>query len=141
MAAAIAGTVLVLSSCQSPRYSHDSAPSPSTDEDLLLPEAEYIFGSATVESVTAEIVKHGHTQARLKISGLLNDGATTIYKIDKIKTADGFVITLTTARLKSAVAPLALVPFERIIDLDLSAVRSGPCQIRANELLTTIMVP
>ncbi|TLD69983.1 hypothetical protein FEM03_14725 [Phragmitibacter flavus] len=132
--------VLQLCSCQTaPPIA--SPPPPNYSDAVPLPAGDYTYGTAIVESVNAEPLTAGPTRAQLTIRGLLNDGATTIHQVEQTKTPDGFVITITTARLKSAVATLALVPFERIVTLDLSAVRSGPCQIRVNDVRTTIMVP
>lgn len=133
--------VSVLSSCQT-NSRRNSASAPAVQIAPDLPSQDYIYGTANVESVEANVVNDsGPTKLRLRIRGLLNDGATNIDQIQHTRVPEGFVVTVTTARLKSAVATLALVPFEREITIDLSSFPSGPCQVRVNEVRTTVNVP
>jgi len=96
---------------------------------------------ATLESVEAVIVKGSPTKAKVTVHGLLHDGATRINEVQHQRYGDGYVLTVTTARPKTAVASVALIPFERSVTLDLTGVPSGPCRISANGISTTLMVP
>lgn len=75
------------------------------------------------------------------ISGLLHDGATRVHEVQQQRLADGFVLTVITARPAGAVATLALIPYERTLTLNLQGMPKGPCKIMANGVATTVMVP
>ena len=96
---------------------------------------------AQLETVRAEILPESPKQALVVVTGLLHDGATRVHEVQQQKLADGFVLSVITARPQSAVATLALIPFERSITLDLTGMPAGPCRIMANGLGTSVIVP
>ncbi len=96
---------------------------------------------AQIESVQAELIPAQPPQARVTLHGLLHDGATRVHEVQQQPLADGFVLSVVTARPKNAVATLALIPFERTVLLDLGGMPKGPCKIVANGVATTITVP
>lgn len=137
--------VFTFPSCKTSSHNswENDVPSPSEPEIAEIPShPDYLYATANVESVDAAVISgHGPTQLRLRIRGLLNDGATKIDQIQQIRVPEGYVVTATTARLRSAMASLALVPFERELLIDLSDFPSGPCLVRVNGVLTTVYVP
>lgn len=96
---------------------------------------------AQVESVAAQVSPLDATKADITISGLLHDGATQVQDIQHQKLADGFVITVTTARPKHATASLALIPFDRTISVSIDAMPKGLCKVMVNGVATTFMIP
>lgn len=96
---------------------------------------------AQVESVRATIPPAQPPVATVIISGLLHDGATRVHEIQQQRLADGFVLTVITARPRNAVATLALIPFERTVRLDLSGMNPGACRVVANGVAATVTVP
>lgn len=126
----------LLASCRTGSASHHGPEAiPARPEDGV------VLKLAQLETIRAEIPPGEPTQALVVVTGLLHDGATRVQEVQQQKLADGFVLTVITARPKSAVASLALIPFERSIKLDLTGLPSGPCRIMANGLSTTVKVP
>lgn len=129
---------LFLTGCQTSASTQTAIPraTPVIAESPLLE-----YASANVETVHAVLTSHSPPVVTLTVRGLLNDGATRIHKIDALKTAEGFDISITTSRERSAMATLALVPFERLLKLNLSGMKRGPCVVRVNQASTTFIVP
>lgn len=111
-----------------------SAASTSVDDGL-------VHQLAQVESVAAQVSPLDSTKASITISGLLHDGATQVQDIQQQRLADAFVITVTTVRLKSATASLAIIPFDRTISVSLTGMPKGLCKIMVNGVATTLMIP
>lgn len=136
-------TVLIFVSsavgCASSAQKPPQTSSPPVSTAALDPNV--ITGTADIESVQAVLVSTSPMRGKVIVKGLLNDGATSIHEIQQTRVTGGFVITITTIRERSAMATLALVPFEREINLDLSATASGPCTIRVNGKSTILPIP
>lgn len=102
---------------------------------------DYIYRPAIVETVKSQILPTRPPEAVVTVSGLLQDGATNLHEVKNTRITGGFLISITTSRAKSAIATLALVPYERTITLDLSGMPSGLCQINVNGVISTLQVP
>lgn len=100
-----------------------------------------ILKLAQVESVRAEVSPTQPPEAIVVISGLLHDGATRVHEVQQQRLADGFVLTVVTARPAGAVASLALIPFERTVTLSLQGMPKGPCRIVVNGVAAGVVVP
>lgn len=96
---------------------------------------------AQVDAVAAQLSPLDPTKADITISGLLHDGATQVQDIQQQKLADGFVITVTTMRPKNATASLALIPFDRTLQISLEGMPKGLCKVMVNGVATTFMNP
>ncbi|CAN5853558.1 hypothetical protein BH11VER1_BH11VER1_19000 [soil metagenome] len=96
---------------------------------------------AQVDSVAGRLSPLDVTKAEITISGLLHDGATQVQDIQQQKLADGFVITVTTVRSKNATASLALIPFDRTINVSIADMPKGWCKIMVNGVAATFMIP
>ena len=133
----------MLASCTAlqPRKPAAASAPPSSASPLSQPSDGSILKLAQVESVRAEVSLTNPPEAIVVISGLLHDGATRVHEVQQQRLADGFVLTVVTARPASAVASLALIPYERTISLSLQGMPKGPCKIVANGVATTVMVP
>ncbi len=133
--------VLFLTGCKQ-FQSKTRKPLESTQSHIVSPTDDgYIRQLAQVESVAAQVSTLDSTKAEITISGLLHDGATQIQDIQQQKLTNAFIITVTTNRLKSATANLALIPFDRTLSVSLSEMPKGPCKIIANGVATTLIVP
>lgn len=116
------------------RSTPQSVASKSVDDGL-------VHQLAQVESVAAQISPLDSTKANITISGLLHDGSTQVQDIQQQRLADAFVITVTTVRTKSAMASLAIIPFDRTISISLTGMPKGLCKIVVNGIATTLMIP
>jgi len=133
---------LVLASCSVMRKApadHESASHEGPVENT--PKDGSILKLAQIESVQAGVSPTKPFEALVVIHGLLHDGATRLHEVQQQRLADGFVLTVVTARPRNAVARLALIPFERSVTLNLEGMARGPCRIVANGVATTIIVP
>jgi len=124
-------------------------PAPSQKEEDNVPVSlpadtsadPWSYKLANLETIDAVVVKGDPSKARVTVRGLLHDGATRINEVQQQRIENGYVLTVTTARPRKAVASVALIPFERTVTVDLKDMPSGPCQISANGLSTTVIVP
>lgn len=161
---AVIAVPLLIVSCQSPSSS-SSPTTPSSQRGLAgragnvseansppeqlgaLPALEYpansewIYKLATVEDVQATIASIDPPVATVTVRGLLPDGATRINDVKVQRLPEGIFLTITTARPRKAMATLALVPFERTVQVDLKGVSKGECRITANDATTRVIVP
>jgi hypothetical protein len=135
-------TAAMLASCALPQL---RKPSPTTGNPAATATGQPGDGSilklAQVESVRAEVSPTQPPEAIVVISGLLHDGATRVHEVQQQRLADGFVLTVVTARPANAVASLALIPYERTVSLSLQGMPKGPCRIVANGVATSVVVP
>jgi hypothetical protein len=113
-----------------PQYPQGSVPDPNLT--LRLADVDHI--TATYEPVPAP-------HARVVISGTLADGATRIHDIRQQRVDGGVTLSVITARPKDAVATLAIIPFERVVTVDLQGQPAGIFSISANTEGATVVVP
>lgn len=100
-----------------------------------------VLKMADVESIRATCDPAPPALLRVTVSGLLNDGATRIHAIQKQRLGSTVNITVVTARPRDAVATLALIPFERVVEVGLEGQPPGPLTVNVNGTTTTVMVP
>ena len=135
-------SVAGLTACSTPVKQSPPPPSAGTTATAATPvDQGSEFKLAQVESVTATVDPANPSGATVQIKGLLHDGATRVHEVQQQRLADGFVLTVITARPRRAVASLALIPFERSVTLDLTGMPKGPCRIVANGVAAEISVP
>ncbi|OAI56926.1 hypothetical protein AYO49_03280 [Verrucomicrobiaceae bacterium SCGC AG-212-N21] len=141
-AALLIGVLPLLASCTGLKKSKSASPGsdsmvPITDS----PTEGSILKLAQIERVTAEVSTSQPPQLLVHIQGIFPDGATGIQDVQQQRFADGYMITIVTARPRNAVASLALIPFERKLTLSLEGMAKGPCKIVVNSVATTVTVP
>jgi hypothetical protein len=102
-------------------------------------EADLVIRPAQIESVRA-ILGPGKS-ATVTIKGLLHDGATEIHRIDQQVVAGGVNISVTTTRPRVSQARVALIPFERVVTVDLTGIPRGRCPLTVNDRRYYIAVP
>lgn len=133
---------LLLTQCQSnPSSQSRATPAEVAQAPRAQVSEDYIYKPAIVETVKSQILPTRTPEAVVTVSGLLQDGATNLHEVKTTRITGGFVISITTSRAKSAIATLALVPYERTISLDLAGMPSGPCQINVNGVISTLQIP
>jgi len=133
----------LLAACQLTPNTKSGDPNPASPSTALrdsTPDGA-LLKLAQLDSVQAELTPEQPPRAKVTLHGLLHDGATRVHEVQQQRLADGFVLSVVTARPKNAVATLALIPFERTVLLDLDGMTKGPCKIVANGVATTITVP
>lgn len=132
-----------LASCQNlPRKQGTTAPPsagapPATTQATPL-DSRFSYKMADVESVTARLVAGQPRQATVTISGLLNDGATSLHEIKQQRVQEGVFITVITSRPRDAMASLAIIPFERTVTVDLTGLPAGTAVITVNGVRATL---
>jgi hypothetical protein len=104
------------------------------DPNLMLKLADVDGVVATYEPVPTP-------HARVVITGTLNDGATRIHDIRQQRVAGGVTLSAITSRPRDAVATLAIIPFERVVTVDLQGQPAGQFSISANGAATAVVVP
>ena len=104
-------------------------------------ESNLMLKLADVERVEATYEPSPSPQARVTICGTLNDGATRIHDIRQQRVPGGVTLSVITARPKDAVATLAIIPFERVVTVDLQGQPPGVFSISANAVSATVVVP
>jgi hypothetical protein len=135
-----------LASCQHLPSKQGTTAPPSTAASPAMTQAppmdpRFSYKMADVESVTAHLVAGQSRQATVTISGLLNDGATSLHEIKQQRVQEGVFITVITSRPRDAMASLAIIPFERTVNVDLSGLPAGTAVITANGVRATLALP
>jgi hypothetical protein len=105
------------------------------------PDPNLTLKLADVERVEATYEPAPTPHARVVISGTLNDGATRIHDIRQQRVPGGVTLSVITARPKDAVATLAIIPFERVVTVDLQGQPPGIFSVSANAVGATVVVP
>lgn len=136
----LACNFLAFTACTQALRGKTNTPPTAAQPGLQAP-GDSILKLAQVDVVRADVSPTQPPEAVVVINGLLHDGATRVHEVQQQRLADGFVLTVVTIRPKSAVASLALIPFERTVSLNLQGMPKGPCRIVANGVGTTVMVP
>lgn len=96
---------------------------------------------ADVDGVVVTYEPSPTPHARVVISGTLNDGATRIHDIRQQRVPGGVTLSVITSRPRDAVATLAIIPFERVVAVDLQGQPAGQFSISANGVATAVVVP
>jgi hypothetical protein len=130
----------LLAGCTQIRRTRTEVPADSGASNGAASEG-VVLKLAQVESIQAEVSPSRPQEATVIIHGLLHDGATRVHEVQQQRLADGFVLTVITARSRSAVASLALIPFERSVILNLEGMPKGPCKVVANGVTAMLIVP
>jgi hypothetical protein len=112
--------VLVLAACQ-----RGGDPGTGTPEPVL--------GRAQVDSVEVLILESMPVRVQVVARGTLPDGCTLLEEVSSSREGDVFTVVVTTMRPAEAVCTEMVVPFERIIPLDVLGLSAGRYSVRVNE--------
>jgi hypothetical protein len=94
-------------------------------------------GTATVESVEILILESFPVQVNVVARGNLADACTRIGEILQERDGNTFQVTITTLRPAAVVCPEGLVPFERVISLDVHGLPAGMYTVTVNDVSGT----
>jgi inhibitor of cysteine peptidase len=93
---------------------------------------EYIYGTATVETIQVIKLESFPVQVQVAAQGYLPDSCTEINEIKTEKEGNNFNINISTKRPKDAVCTQVIVPFNKTIPLDLQGLKAGNYTVNVN---------
>lgn len=91
-----------------------------------------VEGVAAVESIDILILESFPVQVQAVARGNLPDGCTTLNEVTVERTGNTFQVTITTVRPVGMVCTEALVPFEKVIPLDVYGLPAGTYTVIVN---------
>lgn len=117
--------ILLLSACQ---LVEETETPPAKD-------AEFSYGqNAKVESLEVVLLESFPVQAQVRVAGNLPDGCTELHDISVAQDGQKFILTLTTRRpMVDVFCTQASVPFEEVVELDISGLEAGTYTVIAQE--------
>jgi inhibitor of cysteine peptidase len=95
-------------------------------------DTEPIFGQAPVDSLEVLILESFPVQAQVVVRGSLPDGCTTVDTVSVTREGDLFTGVISTVRPGAAVCTELLVPFERVVALDVLGLAAGNYRVSIN---------
>lgn len=93
---------------------------------------EYIYGTASVETIQVLMLESFPVQVKVMAMGYLPDSCTEINEIKTEKKENSFNINITTKRPKDAVCAQAIIPFNETIPLDVNGLKAGNYSVKVN---------
>jgi len=97
-----------------------------------------LTSDAVLENLSVMVMESDPVQVRVALSGYLPDGCTTIREIRSSREGEVFTIEIITQRPGGDVAcTMAIVPFEKQIDLDVEGLPAGEYMVHCGELSET----
>ncbi len=113
--------------------------------DNVLPQEagprKMVKGEAPVESVDAGLPAPGAAHANVLVEGYLPDGCTTLGKVIQERDGRTFRITLTTERPADMQCITVIVPFEQVIQLDVTDLEPGTYSVVVNGVKGSFELP
>jgi inhibitor of cysteine peptidase len=94
--------------------------------------SEYVYGTATVETIDVLILESFPVQVKVVAQGHLPDSCTEINEAKTEKKENSFNIDISTRRPKDAICAQVLVPFNRTISLDAQGLKAGNYTVNVN---------
>jgi hypothetical protein len=108
--------------------------------DAIADDPDAVVSAADVDTISVTRVAGSQQRLILRITGLLHDGATQIQKISQQRVGNVIMVRVTTMRPKNSVARVALIPFERTVELDTAGMPKGEFVVTVNTLQTTAVL-
>ena len=127
-------SLIILSGCtQAP----DSAKDSNTDSDTQDNKSEskdgaYIYGTAVVESIEIQVLESFPVQIHVVAKGYLPDGCTVIDRVEEKRDGNTFTVTITTKRPKDMMCTQAIVPYEKVIPVNVYYLKAGTYVVNVN---------
>lgn len=100
-------------------------------------EEDVIIGVASVENVQALILESFPVQVNVEVTGYLPDGCTTIGNATTRKDGNTFYVQISTLRPRDALCTQALVPFTKVVPLDMYGLKKGVYTVDVNGKTTS----
>jgi inhibitor of cysteine peptidase len=114
-----------------------TAYAPATQAPTEPSDDGVVEGVASVEDIDILILESFPVQVNVVARGNLPDGCTTIDQVTQERDGNTFRVTITTVRPVGMVCTEALVPFERVIDLDVYGLPAGVYTVDVNGVSDT----
>ncbi|MDD3043022.1 MAG: protease inhibitor I42 family protein [Methanosarcinaceae archaeon] len=108
----------------------DSAKENPSQEEKTAEEYEY--GIATVENIEIYIMESFPVQVSVEVNGYFQDGCTEIEAIKTERYGNTFEANISTKRPKGAICTQAIVPFTKMVSLDVFGLRAGSYNVSVN---------
>ena len=99
--------------------------------------AQQISGQATVETVEALILEGFPYEVQAYVRGTLGDSCTVLDSVSMSRSGNQFTGVISTTRPADAVCTQALIPFERLIPLDVAGLSAGEYSVSINGIETS----
>lgn len=93
---------------------------------------EIISSSAHIEEIDIVVLESFPVQINVKIDGILGDACTRLAEIVQEQDQNAFKITVTTKRPADAVCAQVLMPFSRVVALDVAGLPAGEYMVDVN---------
>ncbi|MFN2303211.1 MAG: hypothetical protein ACK2TV_05695 [Anaerolineales bacterium] len=131
----LSGGFTVIAQNQTATFSVESGSAYPVEEENM----QYTYGSdATLESISVNIMESFPVQISVSLQGYLPDGCTELNRITSSRDGQVFTIVVETKRPTGEVAcTMAIVPFERTVNLDVRGLSAGDYTVNAGELSET----
>ncbi len=125
-------SLIMLSGCtQAPDSSIDSD-SDTQDNKNESQDGDYIYGTAVVESIEILVLESFPVQIHVVAKGYLPDGCTEIDRVEEKRDGNTFTVTITTKRPKDMMCTQAIVPYEKVVPLDVYGLKAGTYDVNVN---------
>ena len=108
--------------------------------DTIADDPDAVVSTADIDSISITSVAASQQRLVLRFTGLRHDGATQIQKISQERVGNGIAVRVTTIRPKNSVARVALIPFERTVELDTTGMPKGEFVVSVNAVQTTAVL-
>ena len=133
--------VVTLAACSLMEGGEQEATAPP-DAPTSAPEAEEPgeepeVREATVESIEVLVLESFPVQVNVIASGTLPDACTTLNEPTPRLEGNTFVVNLTATRLPEEVCSQAIVPFDKVISLDVDGLSAGTYTVSVNGVTGT----
>ena len=133
-------SLIMLSGCtQAPGPAKDSATESESESDTQDNKSEskdgdYIYGTAVVESTEILVLASFPVQIHVVAKGYLPDGCTDIDRAVAKRDSNTFTVTITTKRPKDMMCTEAIVPYEKVVPLDVYGLKAGTYDVNVNSV-------
>lgn len=125
-------SLITLSGCtQAPDSSIDSD-SDTQDNKSESKDGDYIYGTAVVESIEILVLESFPVQIHVVAKGYLPDGCTEIDRVEEKRDGNIFTVTITTKRPKDMMCTQVIVPYEKVVPLDVYGLKAGTYDVNVN---------
>ncbi len=130
-------SLIMLSGCtQAPDPAKDSATDSDTQDNISeSKDGDYIYGTAGVESTEIMVLESFPVQIHVIAKGYLPDGCTEIDRAEAKRDGNTFTVTITTKRPKDMMCTQAIVPYEKVVPLDVYGLKAGTYDVNVNSVI------
>lgn len=104
----------------------------ATSESPAPQETQGVSGEANVESIQVLVLESFPVQVNVIASGELPNGCTSLNEPAPRQEGNTFVVNLTTTRLEDEVCTEAVVPYDKVIPLDVQGLEAGTYTVAVN---------